>query len=595
MWKKYLNIFLLLYLPIFFLSLFLVYNERTERIAYLTRIEERSASSKSNFLKSVFYHFINNANYWSSLTYPPNLGKDSLTFISPYLDIINGISTYDQFRIIDLNGMELLRYQRQADGQMEVSSLQDKSHRAYIRQGLELEKGEILLTRINLNQERNTIAKPYKPVIRGVAPIFDSFDRRKGLVVLDYGMKEIFESLKQPISEGDIYLIDSDLQINTSSVSKFDMAFEIPQFRDSTTERVRLDASGLVADIDTSFVKNGTLWTLKKIDLNGEDSALKSFSEQSVKVIKNTGWAIVQKVPSDRLTAYLWPLYKNLMVFNLFSIVALGGVSFIYNSYQGQKRRFYKKLKANNKILSEHKKELESVNKKVRQTNHRLRLRNKQLEEFNYLVSHNLRAPVTSMSVVVDMIKSEKEQDKIQELLPKLHQISNSITTLTEDITEYVTILDSDKIDLQKINIHEKIESVRQEFTETLFHDSDFRIIYKLEAWNTVVFSKFYLRSIFENLISNAIKYRREGVASYIMFESAFEGDKKILYVRDNGIGIDLQRHGDSIFKLYKRFHRNISGKGMGLFLVKSQLESLDATICVESQPKIGTTFKIEF
>ncbi len=82
---------------------------------------------------------------------------------------------------------------------------------------------------------------------------------------------------------------------------------------------------------------------------------------------------------------------------------------------------------------------------------------------------------------------------------------------------------------------------------------------------------------------------------SFLNFETAFEDDKKVLYVSDNGVGIDLKKHGDNIFKLYKRFHRNISGKGMGLFLVKSQLEALEATITVESKEHIGTTFKIIF
>ena len=65
--------------------------------------------------------------------------------------------------------------------------------------------------------------------------------------------------------------------------------------------------------------------------------------------------------------------------------------------------------------------------------------------------------------------------------------------------------------------------------------------------------------------------------------------------IKDNGIGINLNRHGENVFKLYKRFHRNISGKGIGLFLVKSQLEALDATITIESKENIGTTFKIYF
>ncbi|MEP2238128.1 MAG: ATP-binding protein, partial [Maribacter sp.] len=115
------------------------------------------------------------------------------------------------------------------------------------------------------------------------------------------------------------------------------------------------------------------------------------------------------------------------------------------------------------------------------------------------------------------------------------------------------------------------------------------------KAWDHISYSKFYLQSILQNFISNAIKYKRDDVASYIQFETALENKKKVLYVRDNGIGLNLDKHGENIFKLYKRFHRNISGKGMGLFLIKSQLEALNATITIESKVGQGTTFKIKF
>ena len=103
------------------------------------------------------------------------------------------------------------------------------------------------------------------------------------------------------------------------------------------------------------------------------------------------------------------------------------------------------------------------------------------------------------------------------------------------------------------------------------------------------------MRSILHNLLSNALKFQRPDVKSHIIFETAWEDGKKVLYVKDNGLGIDLERHGDNLFKLYKRFHRDVSGKGMGLFIVKSQLEAMNASITVDSEVGVGTTFKIKF
>ena len=113
--------------------------------------------------------------------------------------------------------------------------------------------------------------------------------------------------------------------------------------------------------------------------------------------------------------------------------------------------------------------------------------------------------------------------------------------------------------------------------------------------WKEIKFSKIYLQSVIQNLISNAIKYRDPNKKSVIFIRTLWENNKKVLVVEDNGIGVDLNRYGRDIFKLYKRFHRGLSGKGMGLFLVKTQLESLNASIEVTSELGKGTIFKIIF
>ena len=150
---------------------------------------------------------------------------------------------------------------------------------------------------------------------------------------------------------------------------------------------------------------------------------------------------------------------------------------------------------------------------------------------------------------------------------------------------------------MENVNLLLLIKEVENDFVGTLLNEEGkgFNTIYNLDAWHSVKCSKFYMKSIVQNFLSNAIKYRRPDVDSHIIFESAWENDKKVLYVKDNGLGIDMERHKESMFKLYKRFHRSHSGKGMGLFIVKSQLEAMNASIEVESEEGVGTTFKIKF
>jgi signal transduction histidine kinase len=80
-----------------------------------------------------------------------------------------------------------------------------------------------------------------------------------------------------------------------------------------------------------------------------------------------------------------------------------------------------------------------------------------------------------------------------------------------------------------------------------------------------------------------------------ITIESDIEAGKPILQVSDNGLGIDLTKHGEQIFGMYKTFHGNANARGIGLFMTKNQVESLGGKISVESEPNKGTAFKIRF
>ena len=100
--------------------------------------------------------------------------------------------------------------------------------------------------------------------------------------------------------------------------------------------------------------------------------------------------------------------------------------------------------------------------------------------------------------------------------------------------------------------------------------------------------------SIFYNLISNSIKYRHLDRNPVITI-SGYRSEKKItLLFEDNCKGIDLERYQNQLFGLYKRFDTTVEGKGMGLFMVKTQVETLGGKISVSSVPNEGTRFKIE-
>ena len=595
MLKKISAIFILLYAPILLLSLYLVYQQKEEQLEIYTIGQTKHAINKSYYFTNQINSLVRDVNYWSKINYPTNfqpLEKDS-SFIKPYFEIIKGITNYDQFRFIDLNGKELFRVEQKGNDFLELGQLQKKKNRKYVIDGLQLKRGQVYLSPIELNKENGKIEKPYKPVLRAVAPIFDSNENHLGIVVINFRMNHLLTDIKYRVINNNISLLDSENKIITSTLYDEDLPFEVPT-KNKTFEKA-VYAQNLDMDKDTSIFLNGSIWTVQKIDLNSLISGKRTNSNETVQIISPTNWKLLMETPKELLSAILSTFYKSIYTFNIIAFLTLLGIAYIFQKNRVQKENHYQEIEIKNLLLSKRTNELQENNKHIESINHRLETRNKQLSEFNYLVSHNLRAPVTSMSVIVELIKNEKDPRNIFHLLPKLEKITDSITELTNDIGEYISLLDEKGVELEEINLEKLIHQVKNEFSEMLLENSNFEVKLKLDAWKHVLFSKFHLQSILQNFISNAIKYRKNDTTSYIQFETQLENNHKILYVKDNGIGIDLKKHGKSIFKLYKRFHRNISGKGIGLFLIKSQLEALDASISISSEKGVGTTFKINF
>lgn len=220
--------------------------------------------------------------------------------------------------------------------------------------------------------------------------------------------------------------------------------------------------------------------------------------------------------------------------------------------------------------------------------------RNADLEQFTYIVSHNLRAPVANiigLSAMLNELEVTNEEDA--GILKALNTSVNKLDNVIIDLNHILQINSS---------INEKIESVKfsqlvSDITESINHIIQLENVvvnvdFEVEGLLTL---KNYMHSIFYNLIMNSIKYRRPGVPPVIKVSNFIEDNKLVVVFKDNGKGIDLEKCGKQLFGLYKRFDYTVEGKGMGLFMVKMQVESLNGVISVESTPGRGTAFRLEF
>ncbi|WP_342644499.1 PAS domain-containing sensor histidine kinase [Mucilaginibacter sp. CSA2-8R] len=220
--------------------------------------------------------------------------------------------------------------------------------------------------------------------------------------------------------------------------------------------------------------------------------------------------------------------------------------------------------------------------------------RNRELQQFGYIVSHNLRSPVANIIGLVDMLEEDKsDPTAIDFCIEHLKVSMNSLDEVITDLSEILSITDgSTEIHKENVDVVEIIEKVVTVLSDQIAQTQANIIVPKGPlVWLT---HRAYMYSIFLNLISNAIKYRSEQ-APIIKIDFLVTDNTLRITVADNGIGIDTGRHEGDLFKPYRRFTATKSGKGLGLFLVKSHIEVLHGTISLESVPGHGSTFKIAF
>lgn len=222
--------------------------------------------------------------------------------------------------------------------------------------------------------------------------------------------------------------------------------------------------------------------------------------------------------------------------------------------------------------------------------------RNKDLEQFAYIVSHNLRSPVAN----IVGLASELREDNLDEAEKAyfIDALSASVSRLDNVITDLNNILQVSR------NVNENKETVQfralmeeiRSSMGTQLQEKHVTIHCDFTELEEIQTLKSYMHSIFYNLISNSVKFRRADADPHIDIKSYRTKHTTGLIFKDNGIGIDLERNGKYLFGLYKRFHPELAeGKGMGLYMVKTQVETLGGKVYVDSKINEGTTFRVEF
>lgn len=598
MLKRLLLKFVKYYLPILILSVLAVFWLYKKEHKKLISLQQEELSDTKQLIVELLKPMIASLYYWEKYNFvASDFDPEQNAHLEKKIgDFVIGMDSYNQFRLIDLSGKEVYRLNRQDDGKIVKSlALQDKANRDYFKETTNLKKNQIYLSPLNLNRENGVLELPYKPMIRGVAPIFDAHGARLGIVVINFSAERFLNLLKKD-NLYSFLLLDRFGNYLVSKDGTNEFAHLIPNSRNVTFYEEHPDmADSLRSKESISLYKNGGLWIKTELDFKNELAQTPLFQNRLADIKTNNKWVLIKHLDSKILNARLKSEIITILLINMLAIMVVFCLSYLEAKSDTAKKKYMQALEMINKELEDKTTELENKNNTLAVMQNKLELRNAQLLEYNNIVAHNLRAPTTSVSALVSMLNESKDYEEAKSYFPKLQKITHAINTLVDDLLVYVRILnDDDQVDMENIDLEPLIEATLDLYVETLDKET-IDVKTDFSAWKELTFSKIYLQSIMQNLISNAIKYRDPNNKSVIFIRTLWENHRKVLVVEDNGVGVDLDRYGRDIFKLYKRFHRGLSGKGMGLFLVKTQLESLNANIEVTSKLGVGTTFKIIF
>tara|TARA_R110002167_G_scaffold205954_3_gene409942 strand:- start:2019 stop:3608 length:1590 start_codon:yes stop_codon:yes gene_type:complete len=249
-----------------------------------------------------------------------------------------------------------------------------------------------------------------------------------------------------------------------------------------------------------------------------------------------------------------------------------------------------KRSEAEEKLISTNK-NLETI---VEERTRYLTRQNKQLEDFAYIVSHNLRGPTSNLKTLMDFYNGEETMEEKDFIMEKFETTVNNLDTTLNHLLDVVSIRHESKKAKESLDFESVLSKIIDTYQGKIMA-SNAKITSNFSKAPILEYSSIYLESIMQNLLSNALKYRSLERNPVIHFETSSLSDNVCLLVSDNGLGIDIEANKSRLFGLHKTFHKHPEAKGVGLFITKAQVEAMGGNIDVESVVNRGTTFKINF
>jgi signal transduction histidine kinase len=210
------------------------------------------------------------------------------------------------------------------------------------------------------------------------------------------------------------------------------------------------------------------------------------------------------------------------------------------------------------------------------------------MQQFTFALSHDLKNSLAKLKLAISLAEEEPMPPAVQAYMQVIHRAANRFEHAMKSLNEIIKIGHAEPALISPASL---FNEVREEFVET-FNAVNATIEVDFSALPQISYIETYLRSIFSNVVGNAVKYARNGNPLHLTVKAMKEGDHVVFSFTDNGQGIDLTAHGHKLFLPFTRFSNHSEGSGIGLYLVKNMVESNGGRIEVESVYGAGTTFR---
>lgn len=223
----------------------------------------------------------------------------------------------------------------------------------------------------------------------------------------------------------------------------------------------------------------------------------------------------------------------------------------------------------------------------------RLEQVNQELEELAYITSHNLRAPLANIDGLVEFYHEELAgkalvNDWVSRINSSVNELRSSLETMEQVVSLYTNPHEGEG----EVSLEAALRLALRPYRKQM--DSiGAAVQYDFKQAPSIYYPKAHLVRMFSTLLSNAIHFQNPDRQLLVKVTSADEPPYRVIEFRDNGLGIDLEQHGDKLFQIHQRFNTQGTGKGLGLFMLKKLITYLGGRVEVESEVDIGTGFKL--